>query len=206
MFSHKVHCVKGSARGSYLVYPMKGETWAIFRHWDTGWASKPEKNVEYQFEFVKVLSDFDEKDGVKVTYLSKVKGSVCLFQQTVQNEVGLFCVPPNELYRFSHRVPSFMMSGDERKDVPKGSFELDPAGLPKSVFQDQVGDPGDVMDDGRLNNGVSSCRESSKCKVDQAKCNESIPKAKLRENGGPERVTPINKKKNANVKSRKYGQ
>lgn len=76
MFSHKVHCVKGNARGSYLVYPMKGETWAIFRHWDTGWASKPEKNVEYQFEFVKVLSDFDEKDGVKVTYLSKVKESL----------------------------------------------------------------------------------------------------------------------------------
>ncbi|CAL5194680.1 unnamed protein product [Lathyrus oleraceus] len=194
MFSHKVHCVKGSARGSYLVYPMKGETWAIFRHWDIGWASKPEKNAEYQFEFVEVLSDFDEKDGVKVTYLSKVKGFVCLFQQTVQNEVGLFCVPPNELYRFSHRVPSFMMSGGERKDVPKGSFELDPAGLPKSVFQVQVGDPGDVMDDGRLNNGVSSCQESSKCKVDQAKCNESIPKAKLRESGGPERVTPINKK------------
>ncbi|CAK8544717.1 unnamed protein product [Lathyrus sativus] len=190
MFSHKVHCVKGSARGSYLVYPMKGETWAIFRHWDIGWGSKPEKNAEYQFEFVEVLSDFDEKDGVKVTYLSKVKGFVCLFQQTVQNGVGLFCVPPNELYRFSHRVPSFMMSGDERKDVPKGSFELDPAGLPKSIFQVQVGDPGDVMEDGRLNNGVRSCQESSKCKVDQAKCNESIPKAKLQESGGP----PINKK------------
>ncbi|KAL5101131.1 hypothetical protein RYX36_005458 [Vicia faba] len=46
MYSHMVHCVKGSARGSYLVYPMKGETWAIFRHWDMGWGSKPEKNVE----------------------------------------------------------------------------------------------------------------------------------------------------------------
>ncbi|XP_058752932.1 uncharacterized protein LOC131626127 [Vicia villosa] len=194
IFSHMVHCIKGRARGSYLVYPMKGETWAIFRHWDIGWGSKPEKNAEYQFEFVEVLADFDEKDGVKVTYLSKVKGFLCLFQQTVQNGVGLFYVPPNELYRFSHRVPSFMMSGDERKDVPKGSFELDPAGLPKSVFQVQVGDPGDVMEDGMLNNGVSSCKESSKRKVDQAKCNESIPKAKLRESGGLERVPPINRK------------
>ncbi|WJX80184.1 hypothetical protein P8452_63217 [Trifolium repens] len=192
MFSHQVHCIKGSARGSYLVYPMKGETWAIFRHWDIGWSSNPEKNSEYQFEYVEILSDFDEKDGIKVAYLSKVKGFVSLFQQTVQNGIGLFCIPSKELYRFSHRVPSFTMTGNEWEDVPRGSFELDPAGLPLSVTKVEVGVPSDVkMKDGKLNKVVSSRQESSKRKVEQAKSNESIHKAKLRESNGTERVPPI---------------
>ncbi|XP_004494655.1 uncharacterized protein [Cicer arietinum] len=189
MFSHQVRCIK-SSRGSYLVYPMKGETWAIFRHWDIGWSSKQEKKSEFEFEYVKVLSDFDGIDGVKVTYLSKVKGFVSLFQQTVQNGIGLFCVPPNEMYKFSHQVPSVKMTGKEREGVPRGSFELDPAGLHKSVFQ--VSDPGDgKMEDGNLNNGVTSCQGFSEGKVEQALSNENIHKAKLRESNGPEIVSPI---------------
>ncbi|GAU11575.1 hypothetical protein TSUD_345660 [Trifolium subterraneum] len=208
MFSHQVHCIKGSARGSYLVYPMKGETWAIFRHWDIGWSSNPEKNSEYQFEYVEVLSDFDEKDGVKVAYLSKVKGFVSVFQKTVQNGIPLFCIPSKELYRFSHRVPSFTMTGNERKDVPRGSFELDPAGLPMSVTQVEVGDPSDVkMKDGKLNNVVSSRQESSKRKVEQAKSNESIHKALRRESNGTERVPPIIRRSSrSNAKSMDNGQ
>ncbi|PNY13315.1 chaperone protein dnaJ [Trifolium pratense] len=208
MFSHQVHCTKGSARGSYLVYPMKGETWAIFRHWDIGWSSNPEKNSEYQFEYVEVLSDFDEKDGVKVAYLRKVKGFVSLFQQTVQNGIGIFCIPSKELYRFSHRVPSFTMTGNEREDVPRGSFELDPAGLPMSVTRVEVGDPSDVkMKVEKLNNVVSSCQESSKRKVEQAKSNERVHKAKLRESKCTERVPPIIRRSSrSNVKSMDNGQ
>ncbi|KAK7296168.1 hypothetical protein VNO77_50618 [Canavalia gladiata] len=74
MFSHQMHCIKGSDTGTYLLHPKKGETWAIFRHWDLGWSSNPEKHSEYQFEYVEVLSDFDENVGIKVTYLSKLKG------------------------------------------------------------------------------------------------------------------------------------
>lgn len=206
MFSHEVNCIKGSGRGSYLVYPMKGETWAIFRHWDIGWSSEPEKNSEYQFEFVEVLSDFDESDGVKVSYLRKVKGFVSLFQQTVQNGISLCCIPPNELYRFSHRVPSFVMTGKEREGVPSGSFELDPAGLPMSVFQ--VGDNGDMKDNGKLNNVRSSFQEPSKCKVERDKLNESIHKAKLRESNGTERVPQISRRVSprSNTKSMGNGQ
>ncbi|KAJ1417079.1 hypothetical protein SESBI_16764 [Sesbania bispinosa] len=191
MFSHQMHCMKGGDKGSYLVYPKKGETWAIFRHWNIGWSSDPKKHSEYQFEYVEVLSDFDENVGIKVTYLGKVKGFVSLFQQTVQNGISLFCVPPNELYRFSHRIPSYKMTGDEREGVPKGSFELDPAGLPNSLFE--AGDSGDVkMEGGMLNNGVSCSRqESSKCKVEQSMSNESIRKAKLLESNGAEIASPI---------------
>ncbi|KAM3378264.1 hypothetical protein P3S68_010677 [Capsicum galapagoense] len=37
---------------------------------------------------------------------------------------------PNELYKFSHRIPYFKMIGNERRGVPAGSFETDPYSLP----------------------------------------------------------------------------
>ncbi|KAK7337840.1 hypothetical protein VNO77_18427 [Canavalia gladiata] len=188
MFSHQIHCIKGSETGTYLVYPKKGETWAIFRHWDIGWSSNPEKHSEYQFEYVEVLSDFDKNVGIKVAYLGKLKGFVSLFQQTVQNGIRLFFVPPNELYRFSHQIPSYKMTGNEREGVPRGSFELDPAGLPNSLFE--VGDPGVVkMEDGMLNNGVNCLNHEYSCKVEQAMSNDSIHEAKVREGNDAERVS-----------------
>lgn len=185
MFSHQMHCIKGSDTATFLVYPKKGETWAIFRNWDIGWSSNPEKHLEHQFEYVEVLSDFDENVGIEVAYLGKLKGFVSLFQQSVLNGISLFCIPPNELYRFSHRIPSCKMTGSEREDVPRGSFELDPAGLPNSIFE--VVDPGVVEMDG-VN---CSHHEYSKCKVEQAMSNASIPNAKLRESNVAERVSQI---------------
>ncbi|RDX96406.1 DnaJ-like subfamily B member 12, partial [Mucuna pruriens] len=134
MFSHQMQCIKGSGKGSYLVCPNKGETWAIFKDWDIKWSSSPEKHLEYEFEYVEILSDFAENAGIGVAYLGKVKGFVSLFQKTEKNGVDIFYVPPNELYRFSHRIPSYKMTGEEREGVPRGSFELDPAALPTNHF------------------------------------------------------------------------
>ncbi|KAK4349236.1 hypothetical protein RND71_031991 [Anisodus tanguticus] len=128
-FSHQVQCKKGK-RGAFIVYPREEETWALFKDWDIGWSSNPEKHSEYKYEIVEVLSDFVKDVGVKVNYLDKVSGFVSLFQPTSQTKVGSFFVKPNELYRFSHRIPSFRMTGTEREGVPVGSFELDPASLP----------------------------------------------------------------------------
>ncbi|XP_009335671.2 uncharacterized protein LOC103928367 [Pyrus x bretschneideri] len=130
MFSHQMHCIKGSGRSSFFVYPKKGETWALYQNWDIGWSSEPEKHLPYKFDFVEVLSDFVENYGVGVAYLGKVKGFVSLFQRREQHGVVMFQVLPNELYRFSHRIPSFKMTGTEREGVPEGSFEFDPAALP----------------------------------------------------------------------------
>ncbi|XP_062013601.1 uncharacterized protein LOC133729993 [Rosa rugosa] len=137
MFSHQMHATTGSLTGSVLVYPRKGETWAIYQNWDIGWSSEPEKHVSYKYEFVEVLSDFVEGDGIGVSYLGKVKGFVSLFQQTEQHG---FQVQPDELYRFSHRIPSFKMTGHEGFGVPSGSFELDPASLPSSILIHDVRD------------------------------------------------------------------
>ncbi|CAK9182733.1 unnamed protein product [Ilex paraguariensis] len=128
-FSHQVHCEKVAGRCSYVIYPRKGETWALFKDWDIRWSSDPESHKQYKFETVEVVSDFVENSGIKVAYLDKVKGFISLFQQTTREGIVSFLIPPRELFRFSHRIPSFKMTGREREGVPKGSFELDPASL-----------------------------------------------------------------------------
>ncbi|KAK9293092.1 hypothetical protein L1049_021077 [Liquidambar formosana] len=142
MFSHQVYYEKGIGRGSYVIYPRKGETWALFKNWDISWSSDPENHKQFKFEFVEVLSDFVQDYGIGVAYLGKVKGFVSLFQQTTRNGIVSFRIPPGELFRFSHRVPSFRMTGTEREGVPKGSLELDPVSLPADI--DDCGDPGDT--------------------------------------------------------------
>lgn len=145
-FSHLVQCEKGK-RGAFIVYPRKGETWALFKNWDITWSSDPEKHSKYKYEIVKVLSDFVKDVGIKVNYLDKVSGFVSLFQPTSQTKVGSFIVKPNELYKFSHRIPSFRMSGTEKEGVPVGSFELDPASLP--LNPDDIWYPGKLNKDSR---------------------------------------------------------
>ncbi|KAK4415708.1 DnaJsubfamily B member 5 [Sesamum alatum] len=131
-FSHQVHCEKGKKRGSLIIYPREGEVWALFRDWDISWSSNPENYKEFKYEIVEVLSDFDAGTGIKVGYLDKVTGFVSLFQRVSQSETNSFLIRPNELYKFSHRVPCFRMTGSERQGVPIGSFELDPASLPSN--------------------------------------------------------------------------
>jgi len=131
MFSHKIQCIKGNGKGSFLVFPKKGETWEIF----INWSSNPENFRKREFAYVEILSDFAGNVGIKVAYISKVRGFISLFEKTGKNVANTFYILPNELYRFSHRVPSYKMSGDERKGVPKGCFELDPAALPTVIFE-----------------------------------------------------------------------
>ncbi|KAL1547785.1 hypothetical protein AAHA92_16098 [Salvia divinorum] len=128
--SHQVHCEKGKKRGSFFLYPRKGEVWALLRDWDISWGSDPENHEEFRYEIVEVLSDFAEGVGIKVVHLDKVNGFVSLFRRREQNVTNSFLIAPKELYKFSHFVPSFKMTGMEREGVPIGSFELDPASLP----------------------------------------------------------------------------
>ncbi|KAI3443613.1 hypothetical protein Pfo_000278 [Paulownia fortunei] len=151
-FSHQVHIKKGKKRGSLIIYPREGEVWALFKDWDMSWSSNPENHKEFKYEIVEVLSDFVAGTGIEVGYLDKVTGFVSLFQRATQCETNSFLIGPNELYKFSHRVPCFKMTGSEREGVPLGSFELDPASLPlnpedlyypgKAKMEDKKMDPG----------------------------------------------------------------
>ncbi|CAI8590807.1 unnamed protein product [Vicia faba] len=120
-----------SACGKYkLVYPRKGETWALFKNWDIKWYMDAESHQKYDLEYVEILSDYVEGAGVIVAYLAKLKGYVSLFSRITNGANQPFQISPAELFRFSHRIPSFKMTGQERAGVPEGSYELDPISLP----------------------------------------------------------------------------
>ncbi|KAL5701468.1 hypothetical protein ACHQM5_026798 [Ranunculus cassubicifolius] len=131
MFSHLVPSCKEIRRGSLVIYPAKGETWAIFKNWKMDWNSDPDAHRTYEFDFVEIMSEYGEGSGVIVSYLEKLKGFVGLFRP--KKDVALYEIPSNEIYRFSHMVPSYRMKGDERDGVPEGAIELDPASLPNNL-------------------------------------------------------------------------
>lgn len=146
MFSHLISWEKGSRRDTFKIYPGKGETWALLKNWDIKWYSEPDQHRKYEYEFVEILSGYEQDVGICVAYLGKVKGFASLFCRIVKEETGTFQVPPAELFRFSHRVPSFKMTGEERRGVPVGSFELDPASLPLNL--EEIAVPGDLEVEG----------------------------------------------------------
>ncbi|XP_073145814.1 uncharacterized protein [Henckelia pumila] len=158
-FSHKMCCKRGQKRGSFMIYPRVGETWAIFKDWSITWNSVPD-NHEFKYEIVEVLSDFVAASGIEVCHLDRIRGFVSLFQRNSQSKS--FFIGPTELYRFSHRVPCFKMTGHETAGVPEGSFELDPASLP--LNPENLYYPGKAkMEQEDLQHGVDSlCAESAK--------------------------------------------
>ncbi|KAI3985951.1 hypothetical protein MKX01_039033 [Papaver californicum] len=136
-FSHRVDWAKILGRCPYMIYPRKGETWALYKHWDVRWSSDPENHRNY--EFVEVHSDYSEESGIKIAYLVKIKGFIYLFRPTISNGKDLLHIPPNEILRFSHRVPSYRTSGKEREDVFECYFGLDPASLLRDI--EKISDP-----------------------------------------------------------------
>ncbi|KAK7303172.1 hypothetical protein RJT34_14074 [Clitoria ternatea] len=155
MFSHLI-CFEQIGRNTYMVYPRKGETWALFKNWDIKWHMDAKSQRQYDFEFVKILSDYVEDVGVSVAYLAKLKGFVSLFSQ-MEGGNNSFQIPPVDLFRFSHRVPSFKMTGQERVGVPVGSYELDPVSLPVNLEEmDVPEDLGVKVGLDKVDNGSSS--------------------------------------------------
>ncbi|GAA0159432.1 hypothetical protein LIER_16203 [Lithospermum erythrorhizon] len=130
-FSHQVHYELGKNRKSVFVRPRKGEIWALIKDWNINWNCDPENHKKYKYEIVEVVSDFSEGEGIQVSYLDKVRGFFCLFQRASVSEGNILLISPDQMLRFSHRIPSSKMTGTEREGVPVGSFELDPASLPQ---------------------------------------------------------------------------
>ncbi|XP_077239888.1 uncharacterized protein LOC143880791 [Tasmannia lanceolata] len=138
MFSHLVSCEKDRARNACRIYPRKGDVWAIFKDWSFKWSSESNKHVQYEYEYVQVLSDYAEDTGVKIVHLVKVSGFVSLFQCKANKELNSVQVSSTELFRFSHMIPYYRMTGQEREDILNGSFELDPASLPHIIEEKHV--------------------------------------------------------------------
>ncbi|CAH8259393.1 unnamed protein product [Arabidopsis lyrata] len=134
-FSHEIHPI---IRGKHFiaVNPSKGETWALFRDWSKSWNNnRKQHKPPYRYDFVEVLVNVDDCLGVGVAYLGKVQGFASVYKQAGQHGVISFMITPEEMQRFSHKVPSFRLNGEEKEGVPVGSFELDPAAIPSSILK-----------------------------------------------------------------------
>ncbi|WOL15851.1 hypothetical protein Cni_G24632 [Canna indica] len=126
MFSQVVSCEKGKKKNSFNIYPRKGEIWALFKDWDIRWSSEADNHRLYEYEVIEVLSDFTARAGIAVVPLVKIEGYVSLFIRAKENP---YVIPPNEILRFSHNIPSYWLTENE-KGLPQGCVELDPACLP----------------------------------------------------------------------------
>ncbi|KAK1316980.1 hypothetical protein QJS10_CPA05g00550 [Acorus calamus] len=205
MFSHMVYPSKGRRRNSFELYPKRGETWALFKDWNVKWSSDPDTFRKFNYEIVEILSDYSWKEGITLCRLVKVEGFICLFQRST-SEGASFHVPPSEVLRFSHCIPSFRLTGKERKDVPVGSLELDPASLPPDIETTAFKSPkhativGDREKDHekppvQLRNHGKSHAESEVEAKKMDDCNGSCSKPPLKEKTSPT-VKPMSSKKN----------
>ncbi|XP_048331373.1 uncharacterized protein LOC125422906 [Ziziphus jujuba] len=132
-FSHKVRWSKG-ARGAIGIYPRKGDVWALYRNWSPDWNELTADEVIHKYDMVEVLEDYSEELGVTVTPLIKVAGFKTVFHRHLDpREVRR--IPREEMFRFSHHVPSYLLTGQEAPNAPKGCRELDPAATPMELLQ-----------------------------------------------------------------------
>ncbi|CAH2072413.1 unnamed protein product [Thlaspi arvense] len=131
-FSHLIHCRVRGMRDPVSVYPRKGETWALFKNWDINRSAA--RHHQYNYEYVEVLSEYAEGVGIEVALLRKVEGFASVFcRNATGGRSDTFQIPPHELLRFSHGIPSAKLTGKERNGVPVGSHELDTAALPQKI-------------------------------------------------------------------------
>ncbi|XP_004512598.1 uncharacterized protein [Cicer arietinum] len=127
-FSQKVRWKKGND-GAICVYPRKGEVWAIYRNWSPNWNDLTSDEVIHKFDMVEVLEDFVEERGVTVIPLVKVAGFKAVFHHHLDSK-EIKIIPREEMLRFSHQVPSYLLTGKEGPNAPKGCRVLDPAATP----------------------------------------------------------------------------
>ncbi|KAL6654043.1 hypothetical protein ACP70R_007508 [Stipagrostis hirtigluma subsp. patula] len=131
MFSHIVAWTKGKKRNSYVIYPNKGEVWALYKGWSTQWSSDANNHRSYEYDVVEVLSNMSANDGATVIPLVRINGFVSLFAK--DKDKSSFVIPSSELLRFSHSIPFYRTNGNEKVGVPGGFLELDNTCLPAEL-------------------------------------------------------------------------
>ncbi|KAL7003580.1 hypothetical protein U1Q18_004732 [Sarracenia purpurea var. burkii] len=130
-FSHRVKWAKGP-RGTVRIFPKKGDIWALYRNWSPAWNEHTPDDVVHKYDMVEVLEDYNEDQGVSVAPLIKVFGFRTVFQ--ADTEI-VRRIPKEEMFRFSHQVPNYLLTGLEAQNAPKGCQELDPAATPFELLQ-----------------------------------------------------------------------
>jgi curved DNA-binding protein CbpA len=131
-FSHKVKWTKG-IRGAIQIYPVKGDVWALYRNWSPDWNELTPDEVIHKYDMVEVLEDYNEERGVPVVPFVKVAGFRGVFRRNL-DPGKIRTIPRAEMFRFSHQVPSYLLTGQEGQNAPKDCWELDPAATPLELL------------------------------------------------------------------------
>nr|KAJ0203776.1 hypothetical protein LSAT_V11C500233560 [Lactuca sativa] len=136
-FSHKVHWEKGK-KGIIQIYPRKHEVWAVYKNWCPDWNEFTPDEAIHKYDMVVVLEDYEEGKGIMVNPLVKVGGFKSVFHQQHSDVKETRMIPKEEIFRLSHKVPYYLLTGEEGSNVPKGCLELDPAALPLELLKSTV--------------------------------------------------------------------
>lgn len=136
-FSHKVICTKAT-HGALQIFPRKGDVWALYRNWSAEWNELTADDVIHKYEIVEVLEDYDEELGVIVVPLIKVAAFKTVFHLHMDPK-EIRRILREEMFRFSHHIPSYLLTGQEAPNAPKGCRELDPAATPFEFLQAVTG-------------------------------------------------------------------
>ncbi|CAH2070152.1 unnamed protein product [Thlaspi arvense] len=135
-FSHKVDFTKG-ARGLLHIYPKKGQVWALYRNWSPEWDRDTPDEVKHKYDMVEVLDEYTEdKQNLTVTLLVKAEGFKAVFRRSTE-EKDVRKIQKEEMFRFSHQVPHYVLTGKEADNVPEGCLELDPAATPCELLLEE---------------------------------------------------------------------
>lgn len=158
-FSHEVKWTK-EACGIIQIFPRKGDVWALYRNWSAEWDEFTEDDVIRKYDLVEILEDYNE-EGVIVIPLIKVAGFKALFHRHL--DLGeIRRIPSKEIFRFSHHVPSYVVTGKRCPKVPIGCRELDPAATPSELLEFMMDTNEELMEvDGVENNDDTISKEHS---------------------------------------------
>lgn len=133
-FSHKVDFTKG-AKGLLHIFPKKGQVWALYRHWSPDWDGDTPDDVKHKYDMVEVLDYYTEdKQSLTVAPLLKAEGFKLVFRRSTDQN-SLRKIPKEEMFRFSHQVPHYILTGKEADNAPEGCVELDPAATPCELLE-----------------------------------------------------------------------
>ncbi|KAI3795135.1 hypothetical protein L1987_37782 [Smallanthus sonchifolius] len=122
-FSHKPNFTKQTS-GNICVFPRKGDVCALYRTADL---------VKNNYEIVEVDA-YHEETGTTVTPLIKVSGFKTVFHRHLDPKETRVILE-NEMFIFSHQIPSCLLTGQETTRAPKGCLELDPAAVPPQFLE-----------------------------------------------------------------------
>ncbi|CAH2077728.1 unnamed protein product [Thlaspi arvense] len=115
MFAHEMQHIKCGKH--VIVNPRKGEKWAVFRDWNTSWSSHSGLHEPpYRFDFVEVITEFDDHIGIEVAYMGKLEGFESVSRRDEQHGLSKITISPGEMQRFSHKVASAEAPTVENQD------------------------------------------------------------------------------------------